>query len=339
VLHVTNGDLTAEKLREADLPGHVMPWRDVLHEGPLLHGEDDAGFAHQRAEFIARCGWGEASVVFAELTARDEVFADALSQREPVLLWFEHDLYDQLQLVQILARVARLAPRAPVDLICIDRHPEAESFVGLSQLSVPALARLYPTGERVGREQLDLATGAWRVLCNATPEGLADLAGLETAPLPFLPAALTRLIDEYPSERNGLSVTENRACALLSESARDPTSLFGQVQSREEAPFMGDWSFWRVLDGLASGQAPLVQVVGGGPFRYPPTESSMPVFGRQRLALTGVGASVMDGECDAVDANGLDRWVGGVHLAQDNDWRRTPDGRLTKRSRRDSAAL
>jgi hypothetical protein len=68
-------------------------------------------------------------------------------------------------------------------------------------------------------------------------------------------------------------------------------------------------------------------------------ESSMPVFGRQRLALTEVGASVLDGGRDAVDANGLDRWVGGVHLAQDNDWRRTPGGRLTKRSRRDSAAL
>lgn len=339
MLHVTNGDLTAEKLREADLPGHVMPWRDVLHEGPLLHGDDDAGFAQTRADFIARCGWGEASAVFAELTARDEVFADALSQREPVLLWFEHDLYDQLQLVQILARVARLAPRAPVDLICIDSHPEAESFWGLSQLSVPALARLYPTGERVGREQLTLATDAWRILCNATPEGLAELAGLEAAPLPFLPAALTRLIDEYPSERNGLSVTENRACALLAEGAKDPTSLFGDVQSREGAPFMGDWSFWRVLDGLASGQAPLVQVVGGGTFRYPPAESSTSVFGRQRLALTEVGASVLDGGHDAVDVNGLDRWVGGVHLAQDNDWRRTPLGRLTKRSRRDSAAL
>ncbi len=339
MLHVTNGDLTAEKLREADLPGHVMPWRDVLHEGPLRHGDDDAAFARERAEFIARCGWGDASAVFADLTARDEVFADALSQKEPVLLWFEHDLYDQLQLVQILERVGRLAPRAPVDLICIDRHPEAESFVGLSQLSVPALARLYPTGERVEKAQLALASDAWRVLCDATPEGLADLAELDAAPLPFLPAALTRLIDEYPSERNGLTVTESRACALLAEGARDPTSLFGDVQSREEAPFMGDWSFWRVLDGLATGRVPLVQVVGGGTFRYPPSESSMSVFGRQRLALTEVGATVLDGGCDAVDVNGLDRWVGGVHLAQDNDWRRTPDGRLTKRSRRDSAAL
>lgn len=339
MLHVTNGDLTAERLREADLPGHVMPWRDVLHEGPLRCADDDAGFARERAAFIARCGWGSESAVLSELSARDEVFADALSQREPVLLWFEHDLYDQLQLVQILARVGRLAPSAPVDLICIDRHPEAEDFLGLSQLSPAALAGLFPTGERVSKAQLALASDTWRVLCDATPEGLVDLAGLETASLPFLPAALMRLIEEYPSARNGLSVTEHRACALLGESALDPTSLFGQVQGREAAPFMGDWSFWRLVHGLASGQAPLVQVVGGGPFRYPPEETSMPVFGRQRLSLTDAGAAVLQGARDAVDTNGLDRWVGGVHLAPGNDWRRTPDGRLVKRSRRDSAAL
>jgi len=338
LLHITNGDLTAEKLRESDLPGHVMPWRDVLHEGPLPPTDDDEAFARRRADFIGSCGWGEADAVFDEFVVRDQMFADALVQRESVVLWFEHDLYDQLQLLQILTRVGREASRVPVDLICIDSHPEVASFTGLSQLSASALAGLFPSSERVRRDQIELATQAWLALCDTQPQGLAGIAAMDRADLPFLPAAIARLIDEYPSERNGLSVTENRTCALLAEEPCDPTTLFGRVQAREEAPFMGDWSFWRLVAGLSTGQAPLVQVVGGELFRYPPEESSMAIFGRQRLALTETGAAVLAGKLDALEVNGIDRWVGGVHLTADNDWRRRPDGRLQQRSRRNSLA-
>ena len=33
-LHITNGDCVADTLREA-IEGEVMPWRDVLHDGPV----------------------------------------------------------------------------------------------------------------------------------------------------------------------------------------------------------------------------------------------------------------------------------------------------------------
>ena len=34
-LHVTNGDVSAQGLARSGLPGDVLVWRDVLHDGPV----------------------------------------------------------------------------------------------------------------------------------------------------------------------------------------------------------------------------------------------------------------------------------------------------------------
>ena len=51
-LHVTNGDSTAAGLREGGVTGDVLPWRDVLHEGPVPPLAP-AALARVRARFLA----------------------------------------------------------------------------------------------------------------------------------------------------------------------------------------------------------------------------------------------------------------------------------------------
>ena len=69
------------------------PWRDALHEGPL-------GTREARARSSPRAASAAYQALLSDLVARD----DALGGARDVVLWFEHDLYDQLQLVEILAR-------------------------------------------------------------------------------------------------------------------------------------------------------------------------------------------------------------------------------------------
>ena len=59
------------------------------------------------------------------------------------VLWFEADLYDQLQLVQILAKLHELeVPPSRITLICIGEHLGIAHFGGLGQLSSEHLGRL-----------------------------------------------------------------------------------------------------------------------------------------------------------------------------------------------------
>ncbi|HYW10257.1 MAG TPA: DUF1835 domain-containing protein, partial [Longimicrobium sp.] len=111
-LHVTNGDHAADALRAAGMSGTVVAWRDVLHEGPVPAGLALPELGAVRAAWIAEQGWGA-----ADFRERDAALARFATHDETVL-WFEHDLYDQLQLLQVVDWLAEHAPAdAPVSLI------------------------------------------------------------------------------------------------------------------------------------------------------------------------------------------------------------------------------
>ncbi|HJU86617.1 MAG TPA: hypothetical protein VJ788_04540, partial [Gemmatimonadota bacterium] len=102
---MTNGDCAAKRIARADLGGEILPWRDVLHEGPVPAGLDDAGLRATRARFLGGHEPDAVKVVLRDLEDRDARLATA--GRDEIVLWFEPDLYDQLQLLQILERLSR----------------------------------------------------------------------------------------------------------------------------------------------------------------------------------------------------------------------------------------
>lgn len=57
ILHVTNGDIAAELLRASGLAGTVLPWRDILHDGPVPGWVSSDELAATRARHIAARGW------------------------------------------------------------------------------------------------------------------------------------------------------------------------------------------------------------------------------------------------------------------------------------------
>ena len=38
MLFITNGDFAAGRIAASGLTGEILPWRDVLHEGPVPAG-------------------------------------------------------------------------------------------------------------------------------------------------------------------------------------------------------------------------------------------------------------------------------------------------------------
>src|SRR6187401_2608554 len=102
LLHVTNGESAGNTLRQTALGGAVLSWQDVLHEGPVP-AVPAPELPRVRARFLSECGWGSERSLLDAFERRDRLYRHALEARTQVVLWFEHDLYDQLQLLQVLA--------------------------------------------------------------------------------------------------------------------------------------------------------------------------------------------------------------------------------------------
>lgn len=304
-LHVSNGDAT-------DLPGTGLAprpvyWRDVLHEGPV----PDVAAAELRAiraDFLFRAGADDRDEGTAMFVERDRTL-EANRDGEYVL-WFEADLYDQLQIIQILARLAELGvPPRRVTLICIGEHAGIARFGGLGELTPDQLRELPLTNARarLTPAAFDLAVRAWAAFRAPTPAGLGAVAAERSPELRFLGEAFDRLRREYPSTRDGLSLTERRILAAVAGGATDAGTAFVRSAARETRPFLGDdWAFAR-MDAMARARVPLLAVDPDGG----------PVDRHASVRLTDAGARVLAGEADHVALNGVDRWVGGVHLRGD----------------------
>ncbi len=148
LLHVTNGESAGNTLRQTAIGGAVLAWQDALHEGPVpsLPRQE---LLRARARFLADCGWGRQQALLSSLERRDRQLLEALRDDLQVVLWFEHDLYDQLQLLDVLA-LAHTAQAAP-ELIVIGSFPGKPSFAGLGELTASELETLWPS--RRGRNR------------------------------------------------------------------------------------------------------------------------------------------------------------------------------------------
>lgn len=306
LLHITNGDSAAGSLRRAGLGGEVLGWADLLWEGPLA-AIDDLQFNELRAQFLASAGYTTYSEAGTRLASDAATLAKAPGADE-VILWFEHDLHDQVQLVYLLAWLTRQSemPRK-LSLISIDRFPGVVPFHGLGQLEPSQLATLFPGRVPVDAAMRNLAVRAWAALTAPAPDALNALPDLDRASLRFLPSAIRRYLEEYPAIGTGLSRTEGTILAALEERPATPKELFLATQAAEDAVFMGDRTFWRILCGLAREPTPLISFE-----RVPPASHSLPDV---EVALAPAGEEVLHRGLDWVALAGLDRWYGGVHLS------------------------
>ncbi len=316
-LHITNGDGAGNILKASAIDGDVLPWRDIMHHGPFPSGLDLDQLSALRAEFYAGPGL-DLEELKRDFRQRDDRLR-ASPTYDRVVLWFEHDLLDQLQILQLLDWFAGATlGGTPLDLICIDRFCGVDPFRGLGQLDPEQIASLYRRRHPVTADQLSLAQVGWATFRSADPNDLLSFLQGDLAALPFLQAALLRHVEEYPSYRTGLTRTEQQILELVAKGVSAPGRLFVENMEIETALFIGDWTTFSHIERLSSSKTPLLASAPHEKFLMPPHHQIPPQsFRNQRLTLTRAGERLLAGEIDAFDLINRDEWLGGVHLSSD----------------------
>ena len=313
-LHVRCGDDIKDKLVEAGFEGAYLSFADPAWLGPPP--AFNAWIAGRAALIAERSGIARAKVREGLGDAYWRL-ARAPQQYQRIVLWFEHDLYDQSALARILAGFALRKTRPKVELIAIDRFPGVKRFLGLGQLSSAQLASLWPRRKAVSKRQLSAGTEIWAALCAPTPEPLMEIVADGMPDLPLMKSALQRQLQELPWTTDGLSLTEREALRALAKGPLTASEVFGTAQlKREPQPFMGDLFFFAVLRDLLDSPQPPIAV-------SPITRRA--VWPRRVLRLTPVGRALLDGKLDWQTQFPLERWVGGIPISRrDPPWRWNP---------------
>ena len=317
-LNITNGDSAVGSLNDAGIEGKIIAWRDVLHEGPVDSSLPLEELSKQRARFIAGNNWAEFSHVSGDFVERDRMIQH-LDYFEEVVLWFEDDLYDQLQLIQLLDFFSNgTAQSKRLSLIVVDGY--------IPPLTAEELRQLDAERPAVTPEQLALARRAWSDFGSNDPTRIERLLQESTSALPYLARALTRHLEEFPSTVNGLSRSEREALTAIEEGHVTPVAAFMEVARTQESIFLGDLVFFSYLERLSGRDNPLVTWRDGTPV-VAPTPAESRDFVKGELTLTPLGRDVLAGKRDWQNINTDSRWLGGVEIAAPSQWRWNPESR------------
>ena len=313
-LHIRCGSDIQHSLRTAGLTGDFLEFSDPYCIGPLSNSAPET-LLRERATFLAE--------------AFDLAPADALGRQQQgygtllkldkyqrIVLWFEHDSYDQLILAYLLHRLRELQPSAELQLIAVDQVPGVERFIGIGQLAPEVLSWLWPQRKQVTPEQLRLGSDAWQALTADDPAALLALIKTGTPALPMLGTALHRHLQQLPDLDYGLGLTERLSLQILEREGPLPTGkVFAALMRHDEPlPYLGDLMFWWLLQPLLAGPTPLLHI-----------DSSEAEWPQRVIQLSQPGQAVVQGKADGFNCRATGYWVGGVALQPGQPhWRYDP---------------
>jgi RNA polymerase sigma factor (sigma-70 family) len=322
MLHIVNGDVVGEMLKQGVVQGDVLVWREVYPAGPL----NPAGAEERalRARVLEESMGIPTSEYIMGCEEQEQKLREFIKYDE-VVLWFEHDLFDQSMLAYLLHWFKRQKlGRTKLSLLCIGEFPGIERFHGLGQLTPAQLQTLSGTWRTIGRQEMELGSELWKAYASPDPVQMANLledkkAELAASGLPFAYEAFTAHLKRLPSEQNGLGIVEQTTLQAVHNEVNTALELFRQVTDVLHVLGMGDLEYWKFIRALAQGEHPLLIIDGieaGLDFRQ------IPDFLNRKVILTELGKEVLNGSADRIAVQGIDEWFGGLHLhGHEVSWR------------------
>ncbi|WP_313999855.1 DUF1835 domain-containing protein [uncultured Paenibacillus sp.] len=318
MLHITNGDMAANLLRQCGLDGDVLPWREMWIDGPARIQWDAAEAVEERAVYFEQT-LGIPKETFQRISM-DQLasLTAAADAEEPVVLWFEYDLFDQTMLASLLnwfhRRKTAGAPVGRLEWIVVSSYSGHDDFRGLGELSPEQLQTLWPQRAVVGNADIAFAAEAWQCFASIDPQllekWLVKRAPSETAQM--MAQAMRFHLRRFPSIRNGLGAVERETLSLLCHGPARPDELFRRIGDAFPIYGLGDLSYWSYLKRMES--AGMLVIQGDQPL---PGFKSVgpPDFDMWLVILAAYGTRLLAGQSDLLrDGRHAERWLGGVRI-------------------------
>ena len=310
--HIIGGNSAASALKKAlNLKSdQLIVNEDLLSCGPAPGTEDLRDWRRLREAFLQDV-FGTSDAVFGAgpYNSLIDLLGDIIESNEPATLWVGAGLSDQLLLAWVLAMAEALNGRHDhLRLIEINDIGAGAPVFGMGELPIAYFMHFADAAMSISKTQATEYRAAWRAYSSASPDGLAAFLARDIASA-NLKNAMRVLVARYPSRTSGLSHPDERLLELAEEKGPRVASVIGHMMSQENrGDRAGDlYLFWR-LKRLADENlnAPLLFIEG--------------VTQRLRSCqtmLSPFGERVLNGAENAIDKNGIDDWVGGVHLSGD----------------------
>ncbi|MCV6629157.1 MAG: DUF1835 domain-containing protein [Flavobacteriaceae bacterium] len=246
VLHITNGDAFSNRFKKMKWKGDVITWREMLCEGKTTADIGSESFWRFRFDFLNKY-YKVSKKQFIEKTLKEYRNLCNQKQQEQIVLWFEYDLFCQINLIAVLTWLKNHRKGASIQLVC-SGNQFGESYLGLNQLNDQQLTELYNNRIELDADDLYFAEYVWQLYCSDNPIRLESISKFNSSQLPFITDAIAAHLKRFPSLRNGLNQIEQAAIELAAQKTyKNEKVLVGDLLKNDHPYGFGDSQYFKML--------------------------------------------------------------------------------------------
>jgi hypothetical protein len=245
LLHILNGDSTKALFSKSNIRGDTVVWREVLVQGPLFYSLDTELFWEMRSQFLEK-GYG------AKLASyRRKVILEFQKirqfQGDEIVLWFEYDLFCQVNLIALLSYFLRSKKGMTISLVCVGDFPGYSKRVGLGELPHTVYRGLFDNRQKLEKEDLIVADKAWMYFCGKDSKKLKTI---QSEKLEYLSDAMLSATKTF-RESNHLSPLERHILKVINDNHFDEKELIKYLLENDTEFGFGDRQYEYMIHKLS----------------------------------------------------------------------------------------
>ncbi len=249
-LHITNGDIFTQRLRELKFKGEIITWREMLCEGKTVTNVGSEAFWKTRFDFLHK-NYNVSKSWFVEKTLKEYRSLCNHKQEEEIILWFEYDLFCQINMLAVISWLKTHRRHVQISLVCSGNEDDTNRLYGLGDLSDEQIKELYKTRVELSQDDIEFADYVWQLYCSDNPIRLEHLTDFEQYHFNYLGEALKTHLRRFPTIKNGLNEIENRVLQVAAEEKpKSKKQLLRSLLSDQGWYGFGDSQYDRILKNL-----------------------------------------------------------------------------------------
>ncbi|PIQ47076.1 MAG: hypothetical protein COW03_17300 [Cytophagales bacterium CG12_big_fil_rev_8_21_14_0_65_40_12] len=249
-LHILNGDSSKLKFEQSRIKGTATVWRDVLSDGPVSIDFASPDFWQSRKTFFSSF-FGVISLRYEQDVIAEFKKIQKFNAYDEVVLWFEYDLFCQINLIALLHWFKNQEIKAPkISLICVGWEEGFEGLVGLGEIPTDDYPSLYERRRILGSNDFNLASDAYLAYCSEDPRDLETFILLPSNEFPYLGLAFMAHLKRFPSSKTGFNVIEEKIMELINEGNTNLKSLIRELLKWQHLFGFGDLQYLKYLENL-----------------------------------------------------------------------------------------
>ncbi|MBX2844306.1 MAG: DUF1835 domain-containing protein [Flammeovirgaceae bacterium] len=289
LLHILNGDCSLFQIQKTDIVGETLVWREMLCEGPVSKNIQESDFWNNRQQFFLD-SYQVKGKDYEEKSINEIKKLDDCEKFDEIILWFEYDLFCQVNLLGVLALIyQKNIPVKKWSLVCIGELPGYDKLVGLGEIDAKLYLNLFENRTLLNNNDLKKANNIWRQYCSDNPVPILEMADEMSKNFPYLKPAIQAQFKRFPSSFNGLSQIQHEILNLInSENIETAKQLVGILLRKENYYGFGDLQYFKLIDSV-----------------------SLLIERNTSFSLNPLGEKVLAGQENFLDLENNQYWIGG----------------------------